>query len=653
MEQQIVICSFAVLTVCFFTPMAFFVSNYGNLDINLSVIFRKLVIISFPAIAALCLIPSYPDISRTFKKIYLSIIFLIGIFAFFQSSFIMNFIGKLDGRPFQPKYGIYVVETVFTSVMIGILSYFFKSEAFLTNIYKTSIWLLIAQTIFFIPCGKKYLSIVMNRNDAYWFKDYSLKLDKYNVYSKENNIAIVLMDGFGKGIFEELLTKYPEYKEIFKDFEFYPNTVSESPHTAVAVPALFTTHEPESINFNEHMFKEVKSLFSKEDALLKVLKENGYNNYIYPFFKNLIYLNSDFTDNIKVKDDYKIIDSTYNQLIRNIIMFYTYPFYKKKSSFKYLTKITMDRRSLVLPNDYFHEDDFYKNFLTGIKTDDEKKAFHFYHLRGLHEPFMLDENFKVRNLTENDPVETTAKLYMTMLKNYIDRLKEAGIYDKTAIIIMSDHGSGRFISPLQSEKELSINSLLLYKNSGTKQNEMKTVEDVWAGIIDISDLALYSAGITDEKWNLRKPDHYKSLLTQKRLDNLKNFENLQMKKISFEYTAEALPPSKIFTFNSINRSGTMTLEFPDQFKNCEKYFLLEKSDIKYFMPMPEKMGVFFNDRGDYILTTISFRTDGIPNWIYNTKFLLKKDGKYHEMPIGEISLEDNQMNLVTPLFDEV
>ncbi|MBR1604564.1 MAG: sulfatase-like hydrolase/transferase [Alphaproteobacteria bacterium] len=656
MEKQIVICLYTVLSICFFTPMTFFISSYGELDINLTIILKKLLAISVLAGIVLCLVPPYTGNwnDDIFKKVYLSIIFFIGIFAFFQSTFIMGFVGKLDGTPFRANQGIYVAEAVFSLAVAGILIYYFKSQIFLTTLYKVCLWLLIAQVVFFIPQGKKYLTTILNKEDVYWFKHHSLKLDKYNVYSKDKNIAIVLMDGFGKGIFEEFINKYQEYKKIFKDFEFYPNTVSERAFTAIAIPALFTRQEPSEASFNEKTYKEIKDLFSRDDALLNVLKKHGFRNYVYPFFTNLMYLNSDFTDNIKDKTDYDVIDATYNRLIGNVIRFYAYPFYKKKGAFDYLTQITMNRNSLEIPNDYFHEDDFYKHFLTAIKTNDEKKVFHFYHLRGMHEPFMLDENFKVRELKEGDPVETTAKLYMTMLQNYINRLKEAGIYDKTAIILMSDHGSGRFISPLQTEKEFSQNSLLLYKNFNTKQDEMKTIENIYAGIIDIADLVLYSAGITDKKWNLRKPEYYKKLLTSRRHENLKNYKDLQFNKMSPEqmnYTAEQLSPSKIFTYFSVNRSATITLMFPKDFQICEKYLLMENSTVKYFLSLPHEMPVFYNDTGDYLLTTINFKADYIPNWIYNMKFLCKMNDKYYETPIGEISLEDNQMKLITPIFN--
>ena len=76
-----------------------------------------------------------------------------------------------------------------------------------------------------------------------------------------------------------------------------------------------------------------------------------------------------------------------------------------------------------------------------------QNAFIFYHLPGSHSPYKLDETGQlkdVRNIS-SDVLQTVGKEeqlagVFTLISRYMDQLKDMGLYEKTGIIILSDHG---------------------------------------------------------------------------------------------------------------------------------------------------------------------------------------------------------------------
>lgn len=633
--KYISIVLFSTLTVFLFVPFNFYISNYSELELNFTMLFLSILIFSLLALIIFSLF--YLSKSEKFKKILTTLLFIAGIFTYFESIFIMPFLGELDGRDFNivPYIPLAIYELIFIIILFCCVFKFYKKDNFIINISKISLFFLLIQSIFFFIDIPKLYSAVKTENSVYEnrindsiysFKFYSFDLSKYSVYSSKENVIILLMDCFGKGVFEEFLKKYPEDKELFKDFEYYPNATSLGGETSVAVPALFTGIESPATNIEEKYFTVLKENFSKENAFLKVLKRNGFNNYIYPFVSNKFYLNSDDIDNLKPNISCRGNIKVYGDLIGNTIAFYSLPIVAKGFSYRYLTRITLDKSSAYFDSEpYYIENDFYNKFKNGITLDDENKVFKYYHLRGLHEPYMLSDNFVVKDIKDEkiDPIEKTAKLYMIMLKNYFDALKKAGIYDKTALIIMSDHGSNKFISPLQNENEMTTNSLLLYKNFNTTQKKMKIIDNIYPDVADIQDLALYSAKITNKKWNLRYEQKCKQELKRARENNIKIYSGLELKKSDITYNPCVTIQSGISSYDFVGKSATIIIEAKKGVEGGSNYLILENDKNKYLTEIPS----FAANWARIFYKIINFKANNVESGIYDVKLLVKKNGK--------------------------
>ena len=71
------------------------------------------------------------------------------------------------------------------------------------------------------------------------------------------------------------------------------------------------------------------------------------------------------------------------------------------------------------------------------KVDD--KIFHFIHVEGAHIWFNLDENLNPIDKTVGTYSQKQAATFK-VIEAYLDRLKRAGVYDNSSIVVMSDHG---------------------------------------------------------------------------------------------------------------------------------------------------------------------------------------------------------------------
>ena len=64
-------------------------------------------------------------------------------------------------------------------------------------------------------------------------------------------------------------------------------------------------------------------------------------------------------------------------------------------------------------------------------------CFKYYHLQGGHVPFLYDADL---NAAENSSYQEVLQANIKLIGHFLQKLKQAGVYDNSVIIIMSDHG---------------------------------------------------------------------------------------------------------------------------------------------------------------------------------------------------------------------
>ena len=119
------------------------------------------------------------------------------------------------------------------------------------------------------------------------------------------------------------------------------------------------------------------------------------------------------------------------------------------------------------PSMYITNDSAYYQRLkrNGLTVNTDSSTFRLIHLNGMHEPLTLaSDASQVSQSTVYEQLDGT----MVILNEYLNALRAAGVYDKTAIMVLGDHGAvlgnqpALFFKPIGSKGALQISDTAVY-----------------------------------------------------------------------------------------------------------------------------------------------------------------------------------------------
>ena len=309
------------------------------------------------------------------------------------------------------------------------------------------------------------VSCVMN--NGLKAKTYNLRItnDLMDTYSKEQNLIILIPDAVDASVFAHLMeTDDPDFKETFRDFTFFPDTMSGYPYTRNSVPFLLSGKWYE----NESPFEEYSTEAYKQAPLFRDLLERDYAMTMYeddfvcedPFifsFRNII--NSSYG-----------IDDPIGYMM-NILRFDFFMFmpYQLKPIEPYAVYNLLYQKSQYNMFSY-NNMDFYDWLETHDFKETEEKRFAMIHIQGAHLPFRYDKHMNEIPDEDHPTYEGNVEASMTLMEMFLRRLKDAGLYDCSAVLIMADHGFARYNNPIGRQ-----NPLLLIK--GVNESHDFTISD--------------------------------------------------------------------------------------------------------------------------------------------------------------------------------
>lgn len=252
--------------------------------------------------------------------------------------------------------------------------------------------------------------------------------NNFNEISDDKNFIILLTDSVGSVEFNDILEENPEYKKVFEDFTYYPDTLGCFPCTRDTIPVILGG----AVNKNEMKFTVFSSNALNESPFFKELSEKNYE--INLFESELMWFGS---------KSYSVANSVYYKKLP-LTMFWREEI--KYVAFKYLPYCCKRFSNIETMNfnkleDKFAWDDpiIYNDIIENPElSKSDHKSFRFIHAEGAHIPFKYDKNL---NLIGGGNYEMAIEATITMLDAYIERLKANGSYDNSVIIILSDHGN--------------------------------------------------------------------------------------------------------------------------------------------------------------------------------------------------------------------
>lgn len=346
---------------------------------------------------------------------------------------------------------------------------------------------------------------------------------EFSLTKTGNNVLVLFCDRFASAYFPYLMEQFPELKETYEGFTYYPNCISFATDTQLGAPAMMGGYEYTPLLMNQREERLV-DVHNEATLVLPVwFDQLGYDvKIVDPPLVNYAW-DGDYTP----FEAYPEIEVC--SLINNYLERYEQEHREEYSAVDY-GKISIKNCRLyamlqmVYPplrnvlagsgryystdnyaytqQEYFIRDYAYATYLPQITdAENDRNTYTFIELDTAHEyQLLLEPDYRSGMPTQEHPYagigsypedasivdpEQNRQSYhvnactILLIAKYLDALKEMGVYDNTRIIIVADHGSKIPTAPFWGFEDptapSNFNPMLLVKDfnsTGEVQTDM-------------------------------------------------------------------------------------------------------------------------------------------------------------------------------------
>lgn len=420
-------------------PITMYAANVDDFWFGFTTLLKSNSIVFLAAFLGMIFISSLAYLlDNIFKKKNVFNVFIIlfsscFIYLYIQGNYFSGNLPVLDGSPIV--WSSYKLQGTISIILItlilisNIILYLKTKESYLKIMSFIPAAIVVMITVGLIPS-------LLNNKQLYVKKGvYASTTKNINTLSKNNNFLILLVDMLDSKTFDKVL-KNNNKENLFKDFTYYPDTLSAYPFTRESIPFIlsgkwYEAKQPFYKYYNDAM---------NNSSLLKKLHKKGYDVNIYE--QDLLWTSSKSleTDNIQIVNNDINLKCFVRQESKYLLFKYL-PFQLKKYS-KIESMDYLDCRKETMEIDNIFDSDNKKTYdvLDKINLQNDN-YFHFLHIDGGHYPWDTNKNFeKIENGTYEDKIESS----LNVIEKYLDRIKKSGMYDNSIIIVLADHGNNGY-----------------------------------------------------------------------------------------------------------------------------------------------------------------------------------------------------------------
>lgn len=308
---------------------------------------------------------------------------------------------------------------------------------------------------------------------------------EFSLTKTGNNVLVLFCDRFASAYFPYVLEQFPELKETYEGFTYYPNCISFATDTQLGAPAMMGGYEYTPALMNEREGKLV-DLHNEAALVLPVWFDRlGYDvkvadpplvNYAWdgdytPFEQypdiEVCSLINNYVERYEQehREEYSAVD--YGKInVKNCRLYallqMVYP--PLRNAFTNSGRYYSTDNYAYTQQEYFIRDYAYATYLPQITdAENDRDTYTFIELDTAHEyQLLLEPDYRSGMPTQEHPYagigsypedasivdpEMNQQSYhvnactILLIAKYLDALKEMGVYDNTRIIIIADHGS--------------------------------------------------------------------------------------------------------------------------------------------------------------------------------------------------------------------
>ncbi len=436
-------CLFYIVSVCLcfafllgiFSPLETYFANAAEISFGLGLLFPSAVKLFFIILFILGVFLGVIYLTKKGILPYFGIgVFAIYLILYIQGTFFNKNLPHLDGTlPDWSAYGmdhlISIVIIVLVCVLAGVLIKKYSAERVSKACGVIALCMVLVQSITLIHLKRNSIETQS--------KDMAVTSQNLYLMSKDKNYIILLVDAVDSASFQKMMNSTdPQFRTILEDFTYYPDTVSVYPYTTVSVPYILSGE----LFLNEKEFSDYVNDALDQSPLFKTMEENNYDMGLYDDslvyesegknrFENIVAQEKDFTS----FSDFAKAELEY--------FWFRYAPYPVKR----FANVTQEQFQDILKTSEDTELFSWKNsvILDSLKENEvsftDNKCFKFIHIQGAHKPFEYDSHANIIDKEKGSYEQNIEACFFTV-NAYLQKLKEAGVYDNSVIMILADHG---------------------------------------------------------------------------------------------------------------------------------------------------------------------------------------------------------------------
>ena len=385
----------------------------------------------------------------------MAVITAVGVLLLLQTLFLPNDYGSLNGS--QIEWSQYTGRLVYnTAIWIGVIAgaifWAFRDwKGFREAMQYAAVVLLVLQAVILVTTG------ITHTEETKETASEEVFLTTENLYtvSSERNTIVFILDAFDSD----------ELTSSFSDFTFYHNTSGGATRTKYAIPFILTGKTNDT---GGTYVEYIKESFQKS-PLFRELRTGKYNTGFYTEYGYVDRTQTEAIGNLSSGGKMKATSQWgLSKDILKMTAFKYMPHVLKPVFWMYSFELAQWRGGSGEESSApyrLNDIQFYQTLKdNGLTIAGEKQAFRFIHLSGAHGPYAMDENMQ-RISHEEGSAKKQGLGALRIVAEYIRQLKEMGLYNKTDIFVMADHGNDGYVQPNYEQ-----NPLFMVKKAGEEKS---------------------------------------------------------------------------------------------------------------------------------------------------------------------------------------
>lgn len=450
------VCGLALAMTLVLRPIiSFYISNEGEFWFSLGSVIG-LVLLVFAAVAAVVFLIHFllPDKRKiSLRLVFAALVAGTTLCLFVQNHFMSSHLPMLTGDPID--WSLYGTQNILSIALwagvliLSLILVLVRPRFMRVGAYFLLIFLFCAEAV----AGTVDLAAAKHEN-----KKIEAHFTEVGIWetSKAGNVVVLISDTFEGTYMNRILEDYPEYRDLLSDCTYYDNVTGTSVFTYFSYAKLLS-----GVDFPNGSTSEegITYCFNHQTTVDRIRRNNWDIGYYTTFSPTPDMQDKilNYSDNI-LRPDRKTAWALTKLLIKSTL-FQSMP-QPLKPYFLAYTFQYEQLKALLPVGKPFVEDDthYYVNVNEdGLVPVDGKPRYSIVQLYGVHSPSYMNADFLPEKYSEDVPYEyrkeQAARAQLKLLRTYLDRLKEAGTYDQTTVIMTADHGFNLRYYPVFIVKE--------------------------------------------------------------------------------------------------------------------------------------------------------------------------------------------------------